>query len=389
LVGRLAAVVLIPSLFNTVFWGDANHYFAVAHRFGIGRLPYRDVFWEYPPASLLAVWPARFVAHNAFVMVVGLTMAVAELAALELLRRSHPDQARAITIGWYALLIPIAPVVWFRFDALVPLTLVVAIEARRERTRVAALVAGFLVKLWPPALAVALPMARRPRDAARLVGALAVTTLAWWAWSPSGFGDFLRFRRGSGWHIESTVGSLLALTGRSIHLSSLSWVVDGGPGASDLIVTVLWVAMVVVVWWWMRRQPSPSAWDGAAVVIGTLLVTSRLLSPQYLAWLLPVVALRGDRTRTVVAAGALGTLTALELLVYSSVTSGRPWALGIVVLRNLVLVALVGEITVSNVRSTRMGECPISSTSQRNPQPDTPVASGPMSGGTRPIASGA
>jgi hypothetical protein len=113
-----------------------------------------------------------------------------------------------------------------------------------------------------------------------------------------------------------------------------------------MALTAVGLAVVVAAWRRAHRSAEPF---GATplVVVSALLVTAPLLSPQFLLWLLPAIALvpsghgfpLGERVLGI-ATLAFG-LTAVTACVLPSVLMGEPAALLLVVLRNGVLVALV------------------------------------------------
>ena len=57
-IARIGLLLAVPAVLPHVFWGDVSHYVRVAQqvhptRHPTGRwLPYRKVFWEYPPLTV-------------------------------------------------------------------------------------------------------------------------------------------------------------------------------------------------------------------------------------------------------------------------------------------------------------------------------------------------
>jgi hypothetical protein len=354
---RVVAVVFIVGVLPSVYWGDPNHYWDVGRVFSIHRLPYRQVPWEFPPLTVPFATLASLMSRKAYVLVFGLLMAAIELWSLERLRSSLGRQHN-INVAWYCMVAPLAPVLWFRFDALLLPCLVVALvgastEGQGRGAASGALVAGFALKLWPPVLALA-TRGRGNRELVRVVLGVAMVVAGWWAWSPSGFQAFLEFRRGRGYHIESTVGSVMTLAGRRPYVSSLSWVVGGGSsGWPEVLATALWavaaLGLAVVA---HRRRAELVDYGGAVVTL--LLVSSRLLSPQYLCWLIPFVAVVAvnRRRRVVRVASVVAVLTCAELAFYPAFTRGSGAVAALVVVRNMLLLVLAWDFVSAVVRGT-------------------------------------
>jgi hypothetical protein len=133
---------------------------------------------------------------------------------------------------------------------------------------------------------------------------------------------------------------------------SINLVGDLGPalaGASvalfGTLATALTLAGLAVgyaaTWRRLRGADPPGA--AAVLVDGTLaaalayMVLGKVFSPQYLVWVLPLFALRG-RARRVVA--LLGASQVIYPIAYREVMALRPWAMALVLARNLGLGAL-------------------------------------------------
>jgi hypothetical protein len=309
-------------------------------------LPYRDFDWEYPPLSVVPVLPAVLLRHNVnlFSVWFGSAMAACELASLELLRRLAGQRVRSLNRYWYVVGVPLGSIAWFRLDFLSVVCATAGIVALAERrSAVWSTVAGVAAKLWPGVLAATLLAERRVRDVVKIVAGVAVVVAAWFAYSPHGFQTFLRFRRSTGFQIEGLVGSVSLLLGTKADTASNTWIVNKGQwGWVDPAMTMAWAGLVLALVVAARRRASydPILLTGAMVV--TLLVSSRLLSPQFMVWPLPFAALawaQGERL-TGWLFGIASGITLLYLFFYRQLVHGSDvWALAVVV-RNGLLVAL-------------------------------------------------
>jgi hypothetical protein len=159
-----------------------------------------------------------------------------------------------------------------------------------------------------------------------------------------------------------------------------------GPGTGLLVglseaASVMFVPFLVVLWAlaWRRRPeiaPETVAWLALAGV-SAFVVTSKVLSPQYLLWLLPLAA----AATAVAGAAALRAWTAVLLLataatqvvfpeLYSSVlTHGEHTGVAVLVLgtRNVLLVGLTGWAAAMAVRGVLPAGAPSARQGARAP----------------------
>jgi hypothetical protein len=230
---------------------------------------------------------------------------------------------------------------WYRFDAIATFFACLALVAYAEgRKADGPVIAGFGFRLWPIALLV-IPFVRgRRRDVARCLGLAAVIVSAWYAFSPSGFGDFLRYRKGAGYEVESVFGSIGLVAGKVPEFVSGAWVVRlGFFDHADQVLTVAWIALVVGSAWFLRKRGGDPVRLAGALVFA-LLVSTRIISPQYVVWVLPFVVLAavdGDRLIGPLFA-ATSLLTFADLMSYRSLGFTSPVLELILGARNVLLI---------------------------------------------------
>jgi uncharacterized membrane protein len=311
-----------------------------------GRVPYRDFAVEYPPGALPV-----FVAPTAFgdyASAFAALMAACGVVLVAAVRTIRPAAA------WYAALAPVlvGSLVLSRFDLWPALLLVGALAAfLHERHRVGWGLLGLAVaaKLWPlvvvpPALVWSV---RRGRAAASLVG-LAVVALAFVPFlvlSPQGTWDSLSGQASRPLQIESLGAALLTTFGHPRVVTTHGSQNLAGHGAAGAVVAALQLVALVALWLAYARGPQTAARlvRYAAACVCAFVAFDKVLSPQYLLWLIPVVPLvRGVR-------GAVATATLTVACVLTQIWFPRRYfeyvatfrLAPVVLARDLLLVALL------------------------------------------------
>ena len=379
-----SVVFVLSAVAITVTWerlGDAVTDIALYQTYGErlagGLVPYRDFGFEYPPGALPAiVLPAlvtgtvhayriAFVAELALVGVVAVLLLDAVLRRLELPRRE-----RILSLAVVALApLLLGGVILTRFD-LVPAALVLAALALAVagRRRAAALVVGVgaAVKLYPalllPPLAIDAWRRGGRRELAIVLGLavapVALAYIAFFALAPDGVLDSLGRQIGRPLQIES-VGAGLLLALHQAFGMGLGW--TSGSGSQNLTGTgagvlaalqgVVQIVAVVLVWVAYARGPSTAerlVRYGAASVVA-FVALSKVLSPQFLVWLVLLVPLvGGPRRRTALALTAVAcALTAVwfPARYWDLVRDFDPLVSWLVLLRGLVLLGLLAALT--------------------------------------------
>jgi len=357
-VGRAALVVVVVHLLPHIFVGDISHYRGLARRMSSSHLPYRSVPWEFPPLTLpFAVLEKVSFGSRAIYLTLFAAVTVSlELGSLELLRRQWPGHVRQLTWIWTVAVLPVALLAWFRLDFLAVFFATLALIAIERRTSdwpvIWPIVAGVATKLWPGLLLIVLVVQRRWRALVVTTTGSAIFFAAWYAYSPSGFRTFVRYRAGEGLEVESVLASLRLLGHHGpFHVRSGAWVIDAGGfrWADSVMGACLLLFGLTLGWWAYRRKGCDHVALSGALVLGSMLF-SRLLSAQYLVWLAPFVAVlwvRGHR-----AVGWLATLAAWLTVAYllwfeHHLVHDSKAIAGIVLARNVVLVALLVVLVVA------------------------------------------
>jgi hypothetical protein len=324
------------------------------------RVPYRDFSWEYPPGTALFVTPPG-VSHYWYPTLFVLEMVLVDLLVLVALRRlgARLGSDRGVLL-WIGGVLLLGPIVLTRYDVasgLFAVLFALALASGAGFAAGVALGAGIATKLWPAVLALALPFVRsRGRVVAGCAATLAVTVLAVVAIGGGGrLGAVLDHQAARGLQVESVAATPLVVAerlGRPIDISlskaSGSWDVTG-PGTSFALsasnaLTLAAAAFVLLLAWRARRRPEAYL-DLVATAMLLVVVTGKVLSPQYVTWLLAVLAAalcrRGSplwpAALLVAAAALLGQL--VYPVYYKDLVNGHGLVVvTVLVLRNAVLV---------------------------------------------------
>jgi hypothetical protein len=340
-----------------------------------GSFPFPDPSWQYPPGAALPLLAPGLLPGlgygRAFVLLCAVCDAAVTAALLyaAVRRGCSTDGAWLWIVGLAAL----STIPWNRYDVFVTAVAMAALCCPRRPRRppwtfgsLAAL--GALVKVWPVLLLTGTPPGRRTRAAwgAAVVTALATVAL-FGLLMPHAFA-FLTAQRERGIQIES-VGSLPFHIARHFGWSGTWEARDGshefvGPYVvwADRACLVLSAAALGWLMWWRYRSDRTAPWvlpDAALTAVLLFVVTSRVLSPQYLVWLVGLAAVCGLRTRStqrpvvwlVLAACAFTTLE-FPLGYRALRDEAAPLAIAVLYVRDLLLVAAAAVSAVRLWRAT-------------------------------------
>lgn len=390
----LACFLLAWSLLHVGFYerrpiSDLPVYKTYGDRMERGDVPYRDFRVEYPPLALPAfVLPSlggsgddayrrifetlMAACGAATVLLVGLTLAAVRAPPLR--------TAAALAFVAFAPL-ALGSVVLSRFDlwpAALTAAALAALVAERHRVGGVALGLAIAAKLYPGVLlplAVAWAWRRRGRREGVAVGALALGVAAaaylpFFVVAPDAVLASLGRQLSRPLQIES-LGSAILLAAHHVFGAGLEMKSShgsqniAGPGAwwAGVVQSLVQVAVVAGIWVSFARDRTPTPERlllAAAAALVAFVALGKVLSPQFLVWLIPVVPLvRGLR-----GAGA-AALLAGALVLTQLWFPYRYWDLALdfdavaswlVLARDLVLVALLGVLAWPLLRRLRLTE---------------------------------
>jgi hypothetical protein len=378
-----SAVFVAVAVAATVAWQvsgnavtDIPLYHSYGERVAGGLVPYRDFGFEYPPGALPAlVLPALVTdSLSGYRVVFAAEMAVAGAIGVLLLaagfrRLGRSIDDRRITLAVVAVLPAfLGGVILTRFD-LVPAALVAGalVLLIAGRLRAAAVVVGFgvAVKLYPAVLVPLFAVVAWRKSGRRELGvvvalALAPAVVAYLPFlllGPDGVVDSLGRQLGRPLQIESVGAGLLLALHQAAGLD-LEWASGSGSqnlrgtGADALAVLqgLAQAAAVALVWISFARGPASveRLVRHAAAAVVAFVALSKVLSPQFMVWLVLLVPLVGGiRSRAALWLTALAcALTALwfPARYWELVKEFDPLASWAVLARGLTLLALLATL---------------------------------------------
>jgi hypothetical protein len=372
----LACVAPGIGLYTEEVPADIKLFRSFGERTLAGEIPYDDIFIEYPPAALPAfVLPSLGPADEYVLLFKALQIAfgaalVATVALILALLGATRNRLYLATA--FAALAPLAlgPTVLNRYDlwpaALLAAALAALIAGRTVVWPVllalAILAKGYAIVVLPVALLYVLAHSGRAAVKRAVVAGLAtafVVVLPFAVTGPGGLRHSLTIQTNRGLHLESLAGSLLAAGDRlGIYsakvVSGFAFEFDGRlPDIVASLATLVQLAAVAATWVLFHRGPAtPERLVlAAATAVVAFTTFGKVLSPQFLIWLVPLVALLGGLAAPTLLLAALGLTQWFFPGRYGDVTDlgGSTW---IVLARNLVLIALFAVLA-SRLRTQR------------------------------------
>jgi uncharacterized membrane protein len=356
-------------LFGSRGVGDMYLYRMYAHRMERGLIPYHDFFFDWAPGSVppvlapVALPGPYYVAFHILMFVYAALALLAVAYALVLLDAS-PRRLYAATIAAAVVPFALGAIAIDSLDywpALFTTAGLAAVIAGRNRLGFGLLGFAIVAKLYAVFI---LPVAliwvwrRRSRDEAvrSLAAAIAVAfvvALPFLIIGPTGLGFTVKSQFVRGLQMESLGASILmALDHLGIYHAH---VVVGQPYSLDVAggvakaVGVLFSLLTLAALLWIYRAYLHGRDDAQRLVTASVAAVTayvalgRVLSPQYIVWLIPLVPLVAG-TAGVVATGALIAAAGVTMTWFP----GRFWHLVAVspvswfaLLRNLLLVCVL------------------------------------------------
>lgn len=331
-----------------------------------GQIPYRDFFIEYPPGSIPAFVPPALLTDGRFeyINLFAQEMALVLLASLVLVaftaRRLFGVRVWVLpTITFAVGTALLYPVAVTRYDALVTLSLALAafcaaLGGRYVYIAYASLGLGAAAKLVPALAALPLVLIRgkavRGFSLAACVGVLFFAPALYFGGER--FIESFAYHAERGLQIESVWASALMQFGliEDIDMGFGAFEVEGrGVGLASSLSLPVTAVLLLFTCFVMYREHRVGGLDAesfprhAAALVLAFMIGSKVLSPQYMLWLLPLAPLVGGSVGAGVSVILLASCLLTTLIFpihYDSLLDLRSPGEQLLVARNLLLIAI-------------------------------------------------
>lgn len=323
-----------------------------------GTYPLDDVTWQYPPLAALAILsPALlpFLGYSAAFFVLAFLCDALVFGLLTYAGRRRGRSSHGAWI-WIAGVPLLGPTAYARYDLMVTAVAVTALLAGLSRPRVLGALAGFgaMLKVWPALLLAGTPRGRATfRSWSTAAGAAAGLLLLCVLAAPGALA-FLTFQRERGLELES-LGAIVFHVARHLGWDGMAMMNYGsieflGPYVSTVASVLMVLTVAAFGWllvWRLRARTFTTSTPADAAFVAVLLftTTSRVISPQYMIWLVGLAAVcmayRASRMRRPAHLVIWATaVTQFEFPVwFSHVTDSDPLGIALLLVRNGLLVA--------------------------------------------------
>ncbi|MFJ8438411.1 glycosyltransferase 87 family protein [Kitasatospora griseola] len=269
-----------------------------------GSFPVDDVTWQYPPGAALPMLAPAALPFLTYLQAFWLLMLLTDaLVQFVLVRVSLGRPGRSTSGAWlWALALPLLlGLPYGRYDLAVTGLAMVSLLLLPARPRLGGALAGVgaMVKVWPALIVLGTPRGRTTRQAWTAMAAAALALLLVLAALFDHAFDFLHAQRHRGVEIESLGGTAFQLArmfgwpGRvEQHYGSMEFLGPYVHRASQLSLLLTVAAFGWLLLWRLRarRWTAATPYDAALSAVLLFTLTSRVISPQYLIWLIGLAA---------------------------------------------------------------------------------------------------
>ena len=322
-------IIIFSVLFHTIYdiqYSGTGLFFDYASKIMQGSLPYRDFSLEYPPFALFFFLIPRLFTANyvTYAVLYGIEVFAFILIGLILVyqialqRHLSPWKLMAVyTLG----ILAIGPITGQHYDIFPGVLVLLSIYyfwQEKQGLSWFLLALGTLTKIFPAAIAPLYLINYLYRRQYRQIGTgvltFALTSLVillpFLIISPASLFNLYNYHAERGIQIESMYSSVMLVLDKlnfiSIHPTFAfgSWNVAGSvenflAGISTILLVLALLALYAGIYRRLRVEKAQvtdiGSWSFMTVLV--VLITSKILSPQYLIWLIPLLPLVSGRFR--------------------------------------------------------------------------------------------
>jgi len=372
---------------------DISLYFADASKLASGLLPYRDFTLEYPPLSLISFGLPRIItsSNTLYTKIFQFEVLVFDIIGLVLIfdiaRRLREAPWKALSIYTLGVL-AVGPIIIQTYDlipAVMTLAAIYLFWLEKHNASWAMLALGTLTKIYPIVIApIFLLIYFKNRQLKQIrdgvVTFLAVCLITILPFIVLGSGSILSlvsYHSQRPVQIESTYSAIVLVLAKLGFTTVRAEYSFGSLNIINPTATVLatlspyiMVVSLLIVYWFIYRQVKPGKSQFtrlgayALLVLAITMATSKVLSPQYFVWLIPIFPLICGRWRTPILAIfiLIGGLTyEIFPVLYSELQNSQTTAVAILAARDvlLVMLAVLAMVSLKQMKASNESSGPL------------------------------
>jgi hypothetical protein len=263
----------------------------------------QDPRWQYPPLAAVIFLLGYLIAADTIGFV--FLALIADLLVFALLTKRGKQNSNSIPVFiWVMAPLVMGPIILGRFDVFPTLAAVFALLYISSAKKFGAAIAiGALLKVWPMLLLLASPRSTVARVATWFAATFGVGSLLLSFWWDGNLFSFLSSQSSRGLQVES-VGALPyqiwnagpGNVASAVKFGAIEFLAPG-TGAVSLALTLVGIALIGILIFWRvtgrldRAEPA----DLVLTVVLISILTSRVLSPQYMVWVFGLLAVSAFR----------------------------------------------------------------------------------------------
>lgn len=264
-----------------------------------GHFPINDPMWQYPPLAALIFLLGYLIAPQTFGFVF-LATAVDVLLFYYLLEAGKDKEIRTYLPAavWVSSAVFMGPIMLGRFDVFPTFFAVVALLfASNSKIFGINAAIGAILKVWPALLLIGQPKRILKTSVIWFTSIFVSFSFLLTLWWPNSF-SFITGQKSRGLQIESVAALPYMIWHSGVEHLQIQFrygaieVLANGIGAVSLVISIIGALLIAQVIRWRLKgliEEVPSA-QIVLYVVTVSIVTSRVLSPQYLIWLFGLLA---------------------------------------------------------------------------------------------------
>lgn len=292
-------IQVLPYPHNSILFADVRLYDWWAANLQDGHFPINDPMWQYPPLAAV-IFLVGYLIAPLTIGFVFLALAFDALTFYFLYEAGTAENEKNFLPAtvWVLAAPLMGPIMIGRFDVFPTFFAVIALIFASNRKLFGTLVAiGAFLKMWPALLFLGIKKVDLKHSILWFVGTCVVLATSLTLWWPDSF-SFITGQKERGLQIESVAAlpymfwhSVVSPLVVEFRYGAIE-VVASGIGLTSAIITLIAIALLGQLAYWQisgKLTQTPTSLV-ATYAVAVSMVTSRVLSPQYILWLIGLLA---------------------------------------------------------------------------------------------------